>query len=400
MILRILIFLLLPGFIFAQKYKRIHANAVLADTHNDIPSSAIEKKLAFDTNLKGKTHSDLNRMFEGGLDVQLFSIFCDGEQTNPYNYANREIDSVYEWVRRNPSKMMMVYTPADLQKALKEKKLATMLGVEGGHMIENDLGKLDALYKRGMRYMTITWNNSTDWATSAAYETASQAPSKSPPGGETLKAPERKKGLTEFGNSVIKRMNELGVIVDVSHVGEQTFWDIIRICSKPIIASHSCVWTLCPHRRNLKDEQIKAIAKTGGVVFLNFYAGFIDSTYELKRNAFIKQHQTEINQLVQEGKQKDYALMMVSEKYKSEMDGLRPPISLLLDHLDYIVKLVGADHVGMGSDFDGIEAPPLELNGVEDYPLLTKGLLERSYSKKDIRKILGGNFIRVFKANE
>lgn len=366
----------------------------MADTHNDIPSSAIEKKLAFDTNLKGKTHSDLNRMFEGGLDVQQFSIFCDGEQTNPYNYANREIDSVYEWVRRNPSKMMMVYNPADLQKALMEKKLATMLGVEGGHMIENDLGKLDALYKRGMRYMTITWNNSTEWATSAAYETASLNPS----GGGTLD-PNRKKGLTDFGTSVIKRMNELGVMVDVSHVGEQTFWDIIKISSKPIIASHSCVWTLCPHRRNLKDDQIRAIAKTGGVVFLNFYAGFIDSTYELKRNAFIKQHQTEINQLVQEGKQKDYALMMVSEKYKSEMDGIRPPLSLLLDHLDYIVKLVGADHVGMGSDFDGIEAPPLELNGVEDYPLITKALLERGYSKKDIRKILGGNFIRVFKAN-
>ena len=129
-------------------------------------------------------------------------------------------------------------------------------------------------------------------------------------------------------------MNELGIMVDVSHLGEQSFWDIIKVSTKPIIASHSCVWNLCPHRRNLKDDQIKAIAKTGGVVFLNFYAGFIDSTYELKRNSFIQQHQTEINQLIQEGKQKDYALMMVSEKYKSEMDALRPPLSLLLNHLD------------------------------------------------------------------
>jgi len=393
MLTRILILLLLPSFLFAQKYKKIHAASVLVDTHNDIPSSAIEKKVVFDSNLKGKTHSDLNRMIEGGLDVQMFSVFCDGEQKDPYNYANREIDSVHEWVRRNPSKMMMVYTPADLKKAIKEKKMATMLGVEGGHMIENDLNKLDVLYKRGMRYMTITWNNSTDWATSAAYE-ASLNPSK---GGTS--DTNRKIGLTDFGVQVIKRMNELGVMVDISHVGEQTFWDIIKISTKPIIASHSCVWNLCPHRRNLKDDQIKAIAKTGGVVFLNFYAGFIDSTYELKRNSFIQQHQTEINQLIQEGKQKDYALMMVSEKYKSEMDALRPPLSLLLNHLDYIVKLVGIDHVGMGSDFDGIEAPPLELNGVEDYPLVTKALLERGYSKKDIRKILGGNFIRVFKAN-
>ncbi|MBK8087904.1 MAG: dipeptidase [Chitinophagaceae bacterium] len=353
MLTRILILLLLPSFLFAQKYKKIHAASVLVDTHNDIPSSAIEKKVVFDSNLKGKTHSDLNRMIEGGLDVQMFSVFCDGEQKDPYNYANREIDSVHEWVRRNPSKMMMVYTPADLKKAIKEKKMATMLGVEGGHMIENDLNKLDVLYKRGMRYMTITWNNSTDWATSAAYE-ASLNPSK---GGAS--DTNRKIGLTEFGISVIKRMNELGIMVDVSHLGEQSFWDIIKVSTKPIIASHSCVWNLCPHRRNLKDDQIKAIAKTGGVVFLNFYAGFIDSTYELKRNSFIQQHQTEINQLIQEGKQKDYALMMVSEKYKSEMDALRPPLSLLLNHLDYIVKLVGIDHVGMCSDFDGIEAPRL-----------------------------------------
>ncbi len=396
MLTRILVLLLLPSFLFAQKYKKIHAASVLVDTHNDIPSSAIEKKIAFDTDLKGKTHSDLNRMFEGGVDAQMFSIFCGGDQINPYNYANQEIDSVYAWVLRNPARMMMVYSPADFKKALKEKKLATMLGVEGGHMIENDLNKLDALYKRGMRYMTITWNNSTDWATSAAYEAS---PSKSPPVGETLKDSARKIGLTDFGVQVIKRMNELGVMVDVSHLGEQSFWDIIKISTKPIIASHSCVWNLCPHRRNLKDEQIKAIAKNGGVIFLNFYAGFIDSTYEKKIAAFLKLHQAEVDSLIQKGNQKDYAGMMIAEKYKAEVIKLRPPLSLLLDHLDYIVSLVGVDHVGMGSDFDGIESPPLELNGVEDYPLVTKALLERGYSKKDIRKILGGNFIRVFEAN-
>jgi membrane dipeptidase len=394
---RILFLLLIPAISFGQKYKKIHFNAVLVDTHNDIPSSAIEKKVAFDTNLKGKTHSDLNRMFEGGVDAQMFSIFCDGEQKDPYKYANQEIDSVYEWVRRNPSRMMMVYNPTDMQTAIKQKKLAALLGMEGGHMIENDLNKLELLYKRGVRYMTITWNNSTDWATSAAYETA---PSKSPPEGETSNPTQRKLGLTSFGEQVIKRMNALGMMVDVSHLGEKSFWDVVRVSTKPIIASHSCVWNLCPHRRNLKDEQIKAIAKSGGVIFLNFYAGFIDSSYENKRNEFMKLHQKEIDVLIQEGKQKDYALMMVSEKYKSEMNALRPSLSVLLNHLDYIVKLVGVDHVGMGSDFDGIEAPPLELNGVEDYPLITKALVERGYSKKEIQKILGGNFIRVFTANQ
>jgi membrane dipeptidase len=394
MYIRIIFLLLFPCFAAAQKYKKIHAAAFVADTHNDIPSSAIEKNLAFDTDLKGKTHSDLNRMFTGGVDAQMFSIFCDGEQKDPYNYANREIDSVYAWVQRNPSKMMMVYNSADLQTAIKQKKLAALLGMEGGHMIENDINKLEALYKRGIRYMTITWNNSTDWATSAALETSLQLPLKE--GGQSS---ERKMGLTDFGVRVIKRMNELGMMVDVSHVGEQTFWDIVKVSTKPIIASHSCVWNLCPHRRNLKDEQMKVIAKSGGVVFLNFYSGFIDSTYEKKIAGFLKQHQAEVDSLLRLNIQKDYAGMMIAEKYKEEMKSIRPSLSVLLDHVDYIVKLVGTDHIGMGSDFDGIEAPPLELNGVEDYPLITKALLERGYSKKDIQKILGGNFLRVFAAH-
>lgn len=390
MLLRLMFLLLLPSFVFAQKYKKLHQKSFVADTHNDIPSSAIEKNVAFDTDLKGKTHSDLNRMFTGGVDAQMFSIFCDGEQKDPYNYANREIDSVYAWAERNPAHMMMVYNPSDLQTAIQQKKLAALLGMEGGHMMENDLNKLELLYKRGVRYMTITWNNSTPWATSAADETI--------PGGALNS--DGKKGLTEFGRTVIKRMNELGMMVDVSHVGEQTFWDITKVATKPIIASHSCVWNLCNHRRNLKDEQIKAIAKSGGVIFLNFYAGFIDSTYEHKRDAFLKQHQSEIDELIKQGKQKDYALMMVGDKYKEEMKAMRPKLSVLLNHLDYIVKLVGVDHVGLGSDFDGIEAPPLELDAVENMPLITKALLERGYSKKDIQKILGGNFIRVFAANQ
>lgn len=386
MILRIAILLLLPLLITAQQYKKIHRSSVLVDTHNDIPSSAIEKKAAFDTDLKGQTHSDLNRMFSGGVDAQMFSIFCGGEQKEPFAFANQEMDSVYAWANRNPQRMMLVYTPADFKKAIKEKKLATMFGVEGGHMIENDLAKLDALHKRGMRYMTITWNNSTPWATSAADETT--------PGGAVNS--EGKKGLTAFGKQVIQRMNELGVMVDISHAGEQTFWDITKISTKPIIASHSCVWNLCKHRRNLKDDQIKAIAKSGGVIFLNFYAGFIDSTYEAKRDQLLKKYQPEIDSLIKAGAQPDYARIITAEKYKDQLLSIRPSIAVLLDHLDYIVKLVGTDYVGMGSDFDGIEAPPLELNGVEDYPLITKGLLERGYSKKDIQKILGGNFMRVF----
>lgn len=372
--------------LIAQPSKSLHQGAILVDTHNDFPSASIEKKLSLDHALKGKTHSDLARLQEGGVDIQLFSIFCGGEQAKPYAWANREIDSVYEWAQRNPKRMMMVYDSKELGVAVKKHKLGAMLGMEGGHMIEDNLDKLDSLYKRGVRYMTLTWNNSPSWATSALDETTNQH------------LPH--KGLTDFGKKVVQRMNELGMIVDLSHTGEQTFWDAIATSQKPVIASHSSVFQLCPHRRNLKDDQIRAIGKNGGVIHLNFYAGFIDSNYERRSSAFMAAHQPEIDSLVASGTQSDYARFMVAEKYTGDVNGLRPSIELLMDHLDYIVRMIGVDHVGLGSDFDGIEAPPRELNGVEDFPLVTEAMLKRGYSPKDIRKILGENFIRVLKANE
>jgi len=379
--------LLMTTTIFSQKYKKIHDKAVVVDTHNDFPSASIEKKVSLDSDLLGKTHTDLARLRHGGVDLQIFSIFCGPEQQHPYAFANREIDSVYEWAARAPNRMTIVRTPGELKQAIKDNRLAAMLGVEGGHMIEDKIENLDALYVRGVRYMTLTWNNSTNWATSAADETTK---------GDSL----IHKGLTDLGKKIVVRMNDLGMLIDISHNGEQTFWDVIKLTKKPIIASHSCVWAFCHHRRNLKDDQIKAIAKNGGVIHLNFYAGFLDSTYEKKAAQLLAKHKLEIDSLVAHGTQPDYAGIMTMEKYKEETNAIRPPLSLLLDHLDYIVKLVGVDFVGLGSDFDGIEAGPRELNGVQDFPLITKALLERGYSKKDVRKILGENFLRVFKANQ
>lgn len=245
--------------------------------------------------------------------------------------------------------------------------------------------------------MTLTWNNSTDWATSALDETA---PSKSPPVGETFKDSVRKKGLTDFGKQVVKRMNELGMLVDLSHVGEQTFWDAINTTTKPVLVSHSCVYTLCPHRRNLKDDQIKAVGKNGGVIHLNFYSGFLDSTFEKRSDAFTAKHKTEMDSMLKVNPEPYFMQVYLFEKYPDEVKGLRPPLSALLDHLDYIVKLIGVDHVGLGSDFDGVNSLPQELDDVTAFPLITKALVERGYSKKDIRKILGENFLRVLKANE
>jgi membrane dipeptidase len=379
--------LLFCSFSFSQAYKKLHFKSILIDTHNDIPSTAIEKGVSFDQDLKTKTHSDLQRMNEGGVDAQLFSIWCDGNKQNPYAWANREIDTVLAWTNRNPNKMMQAFTIADIKKAVKQKKLAVLFGVEGGHMIENDLSKLEVLYKRGVRYMTITWNNSADWATSALDETTNAG---------SLKH----KGLTDFGKQVIKRMNELGMLVDLSHVGEQTFWDAINTTTKPVLVSHSCVYNICPHRRNLKDEQIKAIGKNGGVIHLNFYSGFIDSAFEKRSDAFTAKHKKEMDSLLKINPEPYFMQVYLFEKYPEEVKTLRPPMSLLLDHLDYIVKMIGVDHVGLGSDFDGVNSLPQQLDDVTTYPLITKALMERGYSKKSIRKILGGNFLRLLKANE
>jgi membrane dipeptidase len=371
----------------AQQSKKIHFRSLLIDTHNDIPTTAIDEKVSFDQSLKTKTHSDLQRMFEGGVDAQFFSIWCDGLKENPYAWANREMDTVLAWTNRNPNAMVQVFTAEGILKAAKQKKLAVLFGVEGGHMIENDLNKLDALFNRGARYMTLTWNNSTDWASSALDETTKA---------DSLKH----KGLTDFGKQIVKRMNEMGMLVDLSHVGEQTFWDAINTTSKPVLVSHSCVYSLCPHRRNLKDEQIKAVAKNGGVIHLNFYSGFLDPAFEDRSDAFTAKHKTEMDSILKVNPEPYFMQVYLFNKYPDEVKSLRPPLSLLMDHLDYIVKLVGVDYVGLGSDFDGVNSLPEGLDGVEDFPKITDELVKRGYSKKDIRKILGGNFIRVFKANQ
>ncbi len=382
-------------FASAQAYKKLHFNSIVVDTHNDLLTTAIDKGLIIDQDLSGKTHSDLNRFKKGGVDVQFFSVWCDGLKENPYSWANREIDTLDAVAKRNPDKIVKVGNPAELLKAVKEKKLAAMFGVEGGHMIENNLDNLNNFYNRGVRYMTLTWNNSTDWATSALTETSLQLPPKEGEPGST-----RKMGLTDFGKQVIKRMNELGILVDLSHVGETTFWDAINTTTKPVLVSHSCVYSLCPHRRNLKDDQIKAVGKNDGVIHLNFYSGFVDSSFEQRSEIFNNNHKAERDSLLKINPEPYFSDVFLYEKYTEEVKALRPPLSMLIDHLDYIVKLIGVDHVGLGSDFDGINSAPQQLDDVTAMPLITRELLKRGYSKKDIRKILGENFMRIFEANQ
>lgn len=374
----------------AQNYEKIHAKSIFVDTHNDFLMQTMEKNFVFDTDLKGKTHSDLNRMKEGGVDVQFFSVWSDGDKPNPYDFANRQIDSLDAVIKRNPDKIVKVYNSKELLKAVKQNKLASLIGLEGGHQFENDLDNLEALYQRGVRYITLTWNNSTPWATSASDETNL----------EGVKNSEGKNGLTDFGKEVVQKMNSLGMLVDISHVGEQTFYDVMATTTKPVIASHSSVYTICPHKRNLKDDQIKAIAKNGGVIQINFNSGFIDPTVEPREILFIKKHKTEIDSLVKTGMYKYHAEEAMYKKYTDESYELRAPFNFVIQHIAYVINLVGIDYVGIGSDFDGIYQPPKQLDDVTDYSKIAKALVEKGYDKKDIDKILGGNLLRVLEANE
>src|SRR5579872_5205195 len=373
----------------AQSYLKLHEKAIVVDTHNDVLSETAQQGLDLGADLRGKTMTDLDRFKKGGVDVQVFSIFCDDRNGvgSAFAKANREIDSLYAVAARNPAKMEIVTNTAGIEDAVKHHKLAAMMGVEGGHMIEDNMDYLDSFYRHGVRYMTLTWNNSTPWATSALDETT-HAFTVTP------------YGLTEKGKAIVRHMNELGMLVDLSHVGERTFWDAIHTVNKPVICSHSSVYALCPVFRNLKDDQIKAIAANGGVIQVNFYSGFLDSNYARKIMGFQLRHKTELDSLTA-AKAPGYAVNeYFSKKYPREADSLRAPLSLLIDHIDYIVKLIGPDHVGLGSDFDGIESPPQELDDVTTYPLITRELLKRGYKPEDIKKILGGNFLRVLKANE
>lgn len=382
----IIISILFSQQFFAQSYQKIHDKAILVDSHNDFLSKTIDFGYVFDTDLTGKTHSDLSRLKKGGVDVQLFSVFCDGDKKNPYDFANRQMDSLDAVLNRNPDKIVKVANRKALHKAVNQQKIAAMFGVEGGHMIENDLDKLELFYNRGARYMTLTWNNSTDWATSA-YD-------------ETFNNDLTKNGLSDFGKQVVQKMNALGMMVDISHVGVQTFWDVINTTTKPIIASHSAVYALCQHQRNLNDEQIKAMAKNGGVIQVNFYSAFLDNNYLKNQDAFLKKHSIESDSLAKIGVSEDFRIAFLYDKYKKEVESLKAPFSAVIDNIEYIIKLVGVDYVGIGSDFDGIESSPKELDDVTKYPLITKVLVDKGYSKKEITKILGGNFLRVLKANE
>ena len=364
-------------------YKKLHTNALVVDTHNDVVQRILNGE-----NISVRTrhgHSDLPRFVQGGLDVEVFSIWVPPEKTSHsyYDQANEQIDSIVSFARRNASSVGLAMNRDEIEELAGQGKFVAMLGVEGGHAIMNSLENLRHFRDRGVRYMTLTWNNSTDWATSAKDET-------------DPKLNLKHKGLTELGKDVVRTMNNIGMIVDISHVGEQTFWDVMEISKKPVIASHSSAWTLCHHRRNLKDDQLRAIASGGGVVFINFAPWFIDSTFSEREERMQDHHKARIDSFKTAFQGDEFSENnALAEFLRDEYLPIRPTLSTLIDHFDYIAKLIGVDHVGIGSDFDGISVTPRDMDDVTFLPNITRELLRRGYSGKDVRKILGENFMRV-----
>jgi membrane dipeptidase len=379
--LTLIVLMFFSTHLLAQNAEKIHQNSIVVDTHGDILYNQIQSGIDIGK-IQNTGNFDLPRAKKGGLDAQVFSIWCDAK--GGFDMANRQIDSLYSLIKRYPDRIELVTNASQLKAAVQQRKLAALIGVEGGHMIENDLNKLEDLAKRGMIYLTLTWNNSTPWASSAAEETKGE-----------IAMP----GLSDFGKSVVKKLNELGVLVDLSHVGEQTFYDAIKLSTKPVLVSHSCVYGINPVPRNLKDDQIKAVGKNGGVISINFYSGFLDPTFSAKQQNFLIKHKPELKELTDKyGRSK--AIDTLIALHKEEAEESRPRIERIIDHIDYVVKMIGVDHVGIGADFDGAESFPQGMDSVADYPKITAALLERGYSETDVQKIMGGNFVRLLRENK
>ena len=377
----------------SPRAKAIHDSALVVDTHADTPQRFLYGNFDIgNSDPKDIGHISLDKARAGNLGAEFFSIWADPVTTQGH-FAKSTfdmIDSVYEQAARHPDRMMMAFSVADIERAHKQKKLAALMGIEGGHSIENDIRLLRDYYRLGVRYMTVTWSNSTDWAESSGDV---KVPGVNPP-----------HGLTDFGKQVVREMNRLGMMLDISHVSDQTFYDVIATTQAPVIASHSSARTLTNHARNMTDDMLRAVTKNGGVVQVNFFPAFIDENF---RKAYAAQ-----------AKERDAAIAAVAAQYKDADPATRyrmqdnagkewaakiprPPFKSLMDHIDHIAKVAGVDHVGLGSDFDGVSgATPQGIDSAADLPKITQALLDRGYSADDIRKILGGNVLRVFREAE
>src|SRR5262252_3871351 len=369
--------------------QELHASALVIDTHADTPQRFLDERFDFATVTSvSDGHMDLQKVRAGNLGAEFFSIWVDPSQHQHYAHrALQLIDSVYEQVQKHPGEMVMAFSSQDILKARQgsAKKLAALMGLEGGHAIENDLRVLRDFHRLGIRYMTLTWTNTNEWADSSG----------------DLSDPKiaHHNGLTDFGKEVVREMNRLGMMVDISHVSDKTFFDAVSVTRAPVIASHSSARALTHHARNMTDEMLKAVTKNNGVVMVNFFSAFIDEEY---RKRFMEQtpaRDAALAELRRRLKDADPAIRYREhDRMQKEWSARipRPPFKSLIDHIDHIAQVAGVDHVGLGSDFDGVSSLPEGLDSAADLPKISVELAARGYSREELEKILGGNLLRVF----
>lgn len=364
----------------SARAKKLHFSAIIVDTHDDTTQRLLDGK--FDLARRDSLGSiDIPRMKEGNLGAIFFSIWIPSKVTGAeaVKRAIDQIDAVREQVRRHPRDLALATTVAEVREAHKGGKIAALMGVEGGHMIANDLGVLRAFAALGARYMTLTHSGNNDWADSSTDKPAHN-------------------GLTDFGKDVVREMNRLGVVVDISHVADKTFYDVLALSKAPVFASHSSCRAICDHPRNMSDDMIRALGEKGGVIQINYHVGFLSQEFRDAERA-----NPELGKQMGEAIQKrcgenEACQILEGDRVVREAvaQGKLPRVSWekIADHIDHAVKLAGVDHVGLGSDFDGAVMP----YGMEDaakLPLLTEALLRKGYAESDVRKILGENTLRV-----
>lgn len=378
----------------SAKARAVHESALIIDTHVDTPLRMLEE--GFDLGSKppnGLGHLDFTRARAGNLGAAFFSIWVEPKEfAGQYTHrALRLIDTVLQQVERHPDEMVLALSSKDIVAARsgKQKKLAALMGVEGGHAIQNDLGVLRDFYRLGVRYMTLTWSNTNEWADSS--------------GDINDATVKHHGGLTDFGRDVVREMNRLGMLVDISHVADATFFDVMKVTKAPVIASHSSARALTDHPRNMTDEMLKAVAANGGVVMVNFFSVFIDDDFRKAYVAMADERKAATEALEAQHKNDDAATRFrVSHAADWEWAAKvkRPPFESLINHIDHVAKVAGVDHVGLGSDFDGINSTPEGIDSVADLPRITEALLARGYTREQVHKILGGNLLRVFRDAE